>query len=115
MFAPAPTRALLAIGPTLTTLLVWMFLPTQATLHIAMIAVLVAWSPLFISIPALLVQDARDAALPNLGGPIGSLVRGAALIPYMLIPHKSPARLEIGISLAGLALAAVLIVLGPGL
>jgi hypothetical protein len=66
---------------------------------------LLAWSPLPFSVPAVLMDSARDAALPGFSGS-GRLVRGLALVPYMVF--RGPARTEMAASLLGfLAAAAV--------
>lgn len=53
-------------------------------------AVMLLWSPLFFSIPALMLQHQRDAALPGIRNP---LVRGIKLLPYLL-SKQSPVRAE---------------------
>lgn len=53
-------------------------------------AVMLLWSPLFFSIPALMLQNERDAALPL---ERNFLVRGIKLIPYLL-SKNSPVRTE---------------------
>lgn len=77
----------------------------------ALLAALLLWSPLFFSIPALLLQDARDAALDHWRGPIGSLVRGVVLLPYLCFSKHSPCRHEAVASLLGPAGALVAAVL----
>jgi hypothetical protein len=53
-------------------------------------AVMLLWSPLFFSIPALMLQNERDAALPL---ERNFLVRGIKLLPYLL-SKQSPVRAE---------------------
>lgn len=53
-------------------------------------AVMLLWSPLFFSIPALMLQNERDAALPL---ERNFLVRGIKLLPYLL-SKNSPVRAE---------------------
>lgn len=53
-------------------------------------ALMLLWSPLFFSIPALLLQHDRDAALPL---ERNFLVRGVKLLPYLL-SKQSPIRAE---------------------
>jgi hypothetical protein len=109
MFSTLVTRVLLALGPVvmMTALWAWTATSRQAPgLAIPMAAaILVAWSPLFLSIPALLLQDARDAALDSWRGPLGSLARGVVLIPYLLLSPQSTIRRETAISLVGFAIA----------
>lgn len=57
-------------------------------------AVMLLWSPLFFSVPALMLQHQRDAALPL---ERNSLVRGIKLLPYLL-SKQSPVRVETIIS-----------------
>ena len=75
-----------------------------------LLGALVLWSPLPLSIPALLLQDSRDAALDHYRGLLGSLVRGSRLVPYLMIDAHSPVRAEMTCSVLGF-LAAVLVVL----
>lgn len=63
----------------------------RASIHTA---VMLLWSPLFFSVPALLLQNERDAALPR---ERNSLVRGAKLVPYLL-STRSPVRAEMLVS-----------------
>jgi hypothetical protein len=63
---------------------------------------------LFFSLPALLTQDARDAALDHWRGPLACLARGVVLIPYLACSPRSPIRIEIWLSLLGFAAAIVL-------
>jgi len=59
-------------------------------------AVALLWSPLFFSIPALMLQNDRDAALPF---ERNSLVRGIKLVPYLL-SKQSQVRVETIVSTA---------------
>lgn len=67
-----------------------------------LLVALAVWSPLPFSVPAVLLDDARDAALPGYRG-LGRLVRAVRLVPHMV--WRSPARVEFTASLAGFALA----------
>ena len=108
---PRPVaQVVLAAGPLSTVL----FLAHQAAgsqwlhpslLPVALIAALICWSPLPVSVPAIILGDARDQALPQLRGPIGSLIRAFQLIPYLLISPKSGVRTEMLCSVIGLAVA----------
>ena len=51
---------------------------------IAKFILVLAWSPLFFSLPAILMQKSRDAALPQYQGLLGNFIRGFKLIPYLL-------------------------------
>lgn len=93
----APGRGLLRIarlgvllaGPVITLELLHRYAGSIETASLEALAVLL-WSPLFFSVPALLLQNERDAALPM---ERSSLVRGVKLIPYLL-SRNSPIRLE---------------------
>lgn len=74
-------------------------------LGLAVGVALAMWSPLFFSFPALLLQGARDAALPELRGPVGTTVRAVRLVPHLL-SDASPVRVEMGLSLVGFAIGA---------
>lgn len=109
IFGKTPTRLVLALGPLLSILLLdyakstsWVAGPLIVP---ATVAILLAWSPLFFALPALLTQDARDAALDSWRGPLGSLLRGLVLIPYLACSAHSPIRSETWLSLLGLAAA----------
>jgi hypothetical protein len=111
MFSRRVTVLTLLFGPLLTMIFllrmigtVWL---TRAQLPIVLWVALVFWSPLFFSIPALLLQDVRDSALDHWRGPVLSAIRGLVLLPYLVFSPKSPARLEAGVSLLGFAIAVV--------
>lgn len=61
-------------------------------------ALLIFWSPLPITVPAILLGDARDATLPHYRG-FRRIQRSVLLIPHMLV--HSPARVELLCSLVG--------------
>jgi hypothetical protein len=65
-------------------------------------ALVVAWSPLFFSVPALLLQDARDQIL--VGEPVWR--RAVGLLPGLLAA-QSPVRHDQLLSLYGFMLAAL--------
>ncbi len=81
-------------------------LPSEVTA--AAVAILAMWSPLLFSIPALLMQDVRDATLDNWRSPAASLARGVVLLPYLCLARRSPARLEAIASLVGFAAGVIL-------
>ena len=100
---------ILALGPVTTVLL----LPTSVQgfalpgeTPLIMLVALALWSPMFFSIPALVLADARDGALPQYRGALGSFVRGLILVPY-LMRRTSPVRVEMVASVIGFALAVV--------
>lgn len=101
---------LLALGPVLS--IWWLgsswasFLPSDARVG-AYIGALIVWSPLPISIPALLLQDARDQALPQYGGVLGSLIRGLLLIGHLCSSPTSRVRAEMTASILGFLAACV--------
>lgn len=86
--------------------------PFAGMLSTALVLALAAWSPLFFSIPALLLQDARDRALnwwgPWWARPAVHLARGLALVPYLSCSPRSRVRPEMVVSLVGLAAGAFL-------
>lgn len=59
-----------------------------------------AWSPLFFSVPALLMQSERDAFAPEARRLLPVLRRSASLIPHLLLSARSPVRLEMAVSIA---------------
>lgn len=73
-------------------------------------AVLIAWSPLPISIPALILQDARDNALADMVGIKGTMVRSVKLLGHLAWSPESPVRAEMIGSLLGFAAAAIVVV-----
>lgn len=100
------TRILLLCGPVLSLVSV-MHLVQNGTLFanqqsMVSIVVLMFWTPLFFAFPALLMQDARDKALPELTGLVGSIKRGVLLVPYLALSTKSLVRTEMLLSLVGL-------------
>jgi len=108
------TTLLVAVGPSLSVSFAiakagaaW--LPSQALAPVLW-AILVMWSPMPLSFPALLLQDARDAALPQYRGFIGSAIRATKLIGYLVTSKHSSVRVEMTASLIGFA-GAILIAL----
>jgi len=79
--------SVLLAGPLLSWVIAQRFLAgSLAAGEINFIALTLAllWSPLFFSIPALLMQRERDLLLPSTGGILSSLFRGFKLVPAML-------------------------------
>lgn len=70
-------------------------------------AAVLAWSPLPLSLPAVLLERDRDAALPGYRG-FGRVVRALRFPVHMLT--VSPARVQFAASLLGFVAAAVLTV-----
>lgn len=114
---PIRSTVLLA-GPLLTWSLLTMTIrdARPGELEIAAIVVALVWSPLFFSIPALMMQRERDRAVPAGGGPAASLRRGLALPGALL---RGPSGAEFALSLAGwallLAVNGVYVVRGAGI
>ena len=103
------TMPLLLGGPVISVLLIRDFvglgwLPAIYT-HLAMLFALALWSPFFVSFPGMLLQDVRDETLDHMRGPLGSLLRGLILVPYMCLSRTCPARLEANASVLGLLIA----------
>jgi hypothetical protein len=94
--------AVLAVGPLLTLgLLSRVGAPETGAVSLA--AVLL-WSPLFCSLPALLLQHERDIALGNIRA---SWWRGLKLLPYLAASPDSTVRPEIVVSVVSWAVLAV--------
>lgn len=68
-------------------------------------AALLFWSPLPFSVPAVLLDNYRDAALTQLRGVLGWPVRAVALIPHLMLAPSSPIRVEMTAAVAGWVLA----------
>lgn len=98
-----------ALGPLATVLAIMSAVGgdhvSAAQLPMVLAVALVFWSPLPMSIPALVLQDARDAALPHLTGPLATLGRGVALIPWLVLSPRSGARFATAASVAGFVAA----------
>lgn len=75
------------------------------TLQMYLITALVAWSPLPFSIPAVLLDQERDMALPHYRG-VGRAVRAVRLLPHVLT--RSPARHLFQLSIIGWGVAILL-------
>lgn len=105
--SPATTgkTAVLLLGPVLTVLVLLVSVRTGSLTAIDervwVAGALLFWSPLPISIPAVLLERERDATLPA----APAAVRAVALVPWMLFAKSSTARAPMAASLAGLALA----------
>lgn len=107
--------ALLVVGPTATVIAVAALTSDPNSTHFGagptwmyLVVALVAWSPLPFSLPAVLLERARDEALPGFRG-LGRVVRAVRFLPHMV--HLSPARAEFRASLSGFAVAAAGVVL----
>jgi hypothetical protein len=87
----------LALGPAVSLGLLGLVSPTLAGSGGAYLMLALLWSPLFFSVPALLMQNERDEALANLTGVTGSALRGLLLVPWMLL--RSNVRVEMAVSL----------------
>lgn len=95
----------LAAGPLVVLAVLHHAVATGAILPVdlpaATIMLAVFWSPMPWSVPALVLQDVRDDAL--VGTPW--LPRALALVPWLTLSRRSPARPEMLASLVGFALA----------
>jgi len=99
-----PVRAaILLAGPLLSWSVIGVLFSNTRPGELAFAAIVTAllWSPLFFSVPALLLQHERDAALPAGKGITVALWRGVRL-PFALL--SGPAGKEFVISLVGWAL-----------
>jgi hypothetical protein len=104
---------LLLVGPLLSIIFVHSGMAAHALPAIAVgpasWTALALWSPSPISIPALIMQDVRDAYGISMRGVAGTLKRGV-LITFWLAGKESPVRGEMVASLVGF-FAALLMVL----
>jgi hypothetical protein len=105
---------ILGLGPVLSVLAITIFsgsswLPVASVTPVTWAALLL-WSPLPIAIPALLSQDARDKAMPEYRGLVGTVVRWFRLLPYLLRDPRSSVRVETLASLIGFVLALLVVV-----
>ena len=95
--------ATLAVGPVITVIAITSGAVAETMTPMALIVALVFWSPLPFSIPALILQDARDAALDEASGVLGWARRTVMLIPWLATATASGARLAAILSIAGFA------------
>jgi hypothetical protein len=99
----------LAVGPAVSVaLLFWAHSRgslTVAPLSHYLVVALLFWSPLPFSLPAVLLDDYRDEALPGYHG-AARLLRGLLLLPHLL--RRGPGRGQVAVSLAGFAAAVIL-------
>lgn len=82
-----PGRTLLLLtGPLLSWAgLNWLMAGSPAgELELVSLVLVLVWSPLYFSLPAVLMQHERDQLLPSAGGPAASFARGVKLIPALL-------------------------------
>lgn len=75
--------------------------------HVVLIAALLFWSPVFGSLPSILLQDARDRAMASWRGP-ARIARAVWLVPHLLLSPDSTVRLEMVLHLIGLVGAVAL-------
>lgn len=107
----SPAGVLLLVGPSVSVMLV-RALATEGLMPEAWVGTVAAtmlalvWSPLFCSIPALMMQDVRDEILPG----ERRITRAALLVPALLAP-ESPVRAQQKLSLYGLAAGTLLLAL----
>lgn len=95
--------SLLFAGPLLSWVIAQRFIAgslAAGEINIIALTLAILWSPLYFSIPALLMQRERDLLLPSTGGIISSLFRGIKLVPAML-NLESGIRTETVASLVG--------------
>jgi hypothetical protein len=95
--------AILFVAPLLSWQIVLITLSdnlAQGELNFAALVLFLIWSPLFFSIPALMMQRERDLLLPSGGGPLSSFLRGVRLLPTMF-RRDSGIRTETIASLVG--------------
>lgn len=92
--AKAIRLAILAVGPVLT-MIVLTRLPAGTDASTVSTLMVLLWSPLFFSVPALLLQRERDQALPD----TSISVRWAKLLWYMAASPQSTVRTETTVSL----------------
>jgi hypothetical protein len=102
----------LLIAPTLTY---WIFQQNYASnftindISSIKLVFLLFWSPLFFSIPALLMQKSRDSYQSEVKGLLHTFKRGLTLIPG-IIAKKNQASFEMAVSLVGYALLIALVI-----
>jgi hypothetical protein len=103
--ANLPLTVLLALGPVVTVFALQSWADSGAHLvtglHVYLLVGLLAWSPLPLSLPAVLLANHRDAALHGMRGVVGRCVRAALLVPYLLTHPHSEVKVETAASLAG--------------
>jgi len=100
----------LFLAPLLSVLSYTHYLHRFINIHeynIALIVILLAWSPLYFSVPAILMQDVRDETLPEMVGVLGNFTRGFLLLPAILIRRDNYA-IEMLASLLGFLIALLL-------
>jgi hypothetical protein len=106
------TTAVVLVGPALTVAAlaskvgtIWLR-PDQAGLILAI--ALLFWCPAFFSsVPALLTQDGRDRALPELNGLAGSSARTVILVPWLILSPTSTVRVETAASVIGFVVGVI--------
>lgn len=107
------TSVLVTVGPLASLVAVDAWLRSQNLADIAGVALFIVaafWSPLWFSIPALLLQDARDAALVQWNSVVARIGRGLVLVPHLILSRTSPVRTEMTLSVIGFAVALVWLV-----
>jgi hypothetical protein len=92
----------LGIGPWVSVPLVTALVGVgEGEVSILWAVAVLLWCPLSpIGIPALLTQNARDEALPQLTGVLGSCRRAVLLVPHLAFDPDSPVRPETLLTLA---------------
>lgn len=100
----------LLLGPITSYSLIRPYINSKEDLSGVCVALFLIWSPLFLSVPALILQRARDLALPH---EASRVLRGVKLVPYMLLSKSSSVRLETFASIVGWLF--LTIALGPSI
>ena len=100
------TLPVLLVGPLFSMYVVaaqagGTYIPSDAT-GFVLAAILLFWSPMPFSVPALIMSTARDTYLPK----EGVLTRAIGLLPY-LHRHSMDVRAQLWASLSGFLLGAV--------
>lgn len=106
------TTALL-VGPALTVLAIGAAVSAGALTALSpqayLLVALVFWSPLPFSVPAVLLEAHRDAALPHLQTNLaGRSARAVLLLPWLMTSPRSGARAAATASLVGFCVAVAL-------
>lgn len=79
--------------------------PAEWVVPMGLAVLTFVWSPLFSSIPSLMMQDTRDMTLPDT-----PRMRRAAMLPFVLAARESPVRIPYLLSVSGFFVATVALI-----
>lgn len=108
-----PWRMIVLLGgPSLSVFMALKYIASGTILSFeapyVFLVLLLMWFPTGWSIPGLLTQQYRDSILYEYSGPIGRLIRGIIILPWMSFSRESEMRSEMMANWLGILVATLI-------